>query len=95
MTSQPGKQAVAIHILPNVSKSKGNEIMKFGQLIECNMKNRGFCNPDIMNKIEPNDLIWVRPLAIMDKGHNFNNFTNIGWLMKGKTIEKKPPVYLD
>ena len=48
-----------------------------------------------MNKIGANDLIWVRPLAIMDKGHNFNNFTNIGWLIKGKTIEKKPPVYVD
>ena len=48
-----------------------------------------------MNKIEANDLIWVCPLAIMDKGHNFNNFTNIGWLMKGKTIEKKPLVYVD
>ena len=28
-----------IHILPNISKSKGNQTMKFGQLIECNMRN--------------------------------------------------------
>ena len=34
MTSQSGKQAVIIHILPNVSRSKSNQIMKFGQLIE-------------------------------------------------------------
>ena len=29
---------VAIHILPNIS-SKGNQTMKFGQLIEYNMRN--------------------------------------------------------
>ena len=28
-----------MHILPNISRSKGNQTMKFGQLIECNMKN--------------------------------------------------------
>ena len=39
MTSQPGKQTIAIQILPNISKSKGNQTMKFGQLIEYNMKN--------------------------------------------------------
>ena len=39
MTSQPGKQTIAIHIFTNISKSKSNQVMKFGQLIECNMKN--------------------------------------------------------
>ena len=39
MTSQPGLQAIVIHILPNISRSKGNQTMKFGQLIECNMRN--------------------------------------------------------
>ena len=34
MTSQPGIQTIAIHILPNISRSKGNQTMKFGQLIE-------------------------------------------------------------
>ena len=34
MKSQP-----AIHILPNISRSKGNQIMKYGQLIEYNMRN--------------------------------------------------------
>ena len=27
-----------MHILPNVSRSKGNQIMNFGQLIEYNMR---------------------------------------------------------
>ena len=39
LTSQPGHQTVAIHILPNISRSKGNQAMKFGHLIECNMRN--------------------------------------------------------
>ena len=39
MTSQPGLQAVAIHILPNTSQSKGNQTMKSGQLIEYNKTN--------------------------------------------------------
>ena len=37
--SQPGKQTIAIHILPNISRIKGNQIMKFCQLIEYTMKN--------------------------------------------------------
>ena len=40
MTSQPKKQTVAIHILPNISRSKGNQAMKFDQLIDYNMKKK-------------------------------------------------------
>ena len=39
MTSQLGKQTIAKHILPNISRSKGNQTMKFSQLIDCNMTN--------------------------------------------------------
>ena len=39
MKSQPGKQTIAIHILCNISRSKGNQTVKFGQLIEYNMRN--------------------------------------------------------
>ena len=39
MTSQPGKQTIAIHTVPNISRSKGNQAMKFDQLIEYNLKN--------------------------------------------------------
>ena len=39
MTSQPGLQAIAIHILPNISQSKGDQTMRFGQLIEYNKGN--------------------------------------------------------
>ena len=40
MTSQPGLQTVVIHIvIPNISMGKGNQTMKFGQLIKYNMRN--------------------------------------------------------
>ena len=39
MTSQHGKQTIVIHIFPNISRSKDNQAMKFGQLIEYNMTN--------------------------------------------------------
>ena len=37
--SQAGQQTVTKHILPNISRSKNNQIMKFDQLIEYNKVN--------------------------------------------------------
>ena len=37
-TSQPEKKIIAKHILPNISKIRGNLAMKLGQLIEYNMR---------------------------------------------------------
>ena len=39
MTSQTGQQIIPIHILPNISRGKSNQEIKFGQLIEHNMRN--------------------------------------------------------
>ena len=39
MTSQSGLQTIAIHILLNISQSKGHQTLKFGQLIEYNKIN--------------------------------------------------------
>ena len=39
MTSQTAKQSVTMHLLPNISQRKGNETMKFGQLLEYNIRN--------------------------------------------------------
>ena len=39
MTSYPRKQTIAKHILPNISRSKSNQTMRFGQFIEDNMRN--------------------------------------------------------
>ena len=38
MASLIGKLIIRIHILPNISESKSNQVMKFGQLIENYMK---------------------------------------------------------
>ena len=37
--SQTGKQITTMHILRNTSRSKGNQAMKFGQLIRYNVRN--------------------------------------------------------
>ena len=39
MSSQAGQQIITIHILPNMSKSKGNQPIKYKQLIEYNVTN--------------------------------------------------------
>ena len=39
MTSQPGYQTISIQILTNISRSKANQAMKFGQLTEYSMRN--------------------------------------------------------
>ena len=39
MTTRPGEQIIAVNILSNIPRSKGDETMKFGQLIEYNMRN--------------------------------------------------------
>ena len=39
MTSQPDQQTITIYISSNISRSKGNQGMKFGQVIEDNKKN--------------------------------------------------------
>ena len=38
MASQPGWQTSVIHILPNISRRKGNQSIKCGHLMECNMR---------------------------------------------------------
>ena len=37
--SQSGKQIITVHIMLNISSCKDNQAMKFGQLIEDNVKN--------------------------------------------------------
>ena len=39
MTSKPDLQKIAINILPNISRSKDNQTIKFGQLVEYDMTN--------------------------------------------------------
>ena len=39
MTSQQGYETITIHILPKISRSKGNQTTKYGQSIEYNKRN--------------------------------------------------------
>ena len=39
VTSQPGTPIISIHILPNILRSKGNQTIKFNQLIEYYRRN--------------------------------------------------------
>ena len=39
VTSQPGEQVTAIHILTDISRTKDNQAMKLDQLLKCNMRN--------------------------------------------------------
>ena len=39
MTSHTGEQVIIIHILPNISRSKGNQAIKFSHLIAYKMRN--------------------------------------------------------
>ena len=45
MTSQHGKQTIAIHILSYILRSKGNKTIKFISLIECNIRNIALKTP--------------------------------------------------
>ena len=38
MTSSTGKQIITIHIMPKIAICKGNQTMKYGQLIEYGMR---------------------------------------------------------
>ena len=39
MRPEPDKKTIAAHLFPFMSRSKGNEAVKFGQLIEYNIRN--------------------------------------------------------
>ena len=45
MTSQHGLQTIPMHILLNISQSKDNQAMKFGQIIEYNKINNFLQKP--------------------------------------------------
>ena len=57
--SEAENQTIAIHILPNISRSKGNRTMKFGQLIEYNMKTFSLKNhtQNMMEKAFPDSFV--------------------------------------
>ena len=50
MTSKPGKQIIVIQILPNISRSKGNQTIKLSELIAYNRNiflEESYIKPDV------------------------------------------------
>ena len=58
-TSENGKQIITIHVLPSISRSKENQIMKFGQLMEYIMRNIFLQNQtqNVVEKLVPDLLL--------------------------------------
>ena len=52
MTSQFSRQAIAIHVLLNISRSKDSETIRFGQLIEYHVKDILFLKYHTQNMVE-------------------------------------------
>ena len=57
MTSQSSSKTIVIRILPNISQSKGNQKMKFDQLIEHNKRN------DFLQKV-------IQKMRLKDQSQN-------------------------
>ena len=59
MTSPASQQTIAIHILNNISRRKGNQSMEFGQLIEHIMRNIFLKNhtQSVLEKLFPDPFI--------------------------------------
>ena len=65
MTSQTGQGTITIHILPNISRSKGNQIMKFGLFKEHNMPSIFLEKSyNVMEKLVPDPFIKKLKLSI-------------------------------
>ena len=57
--SQPEKQTITILILPDILRSKGNQTMKFGQLIEYEMRNTflRYHGQNVVEKVVPDPFL--------------------------------------
>ena len=53
-TPKSVKQAIAMHRLSNISRSKGNQKMKFGQLIEYDIRNN---TQNVAEKLFPDSFL--------------------------------------
>ena len=52
MTPQPEKQTIAKHILPNISRTKDSQTMKFDELGKYNMRNICFSKNRTQNVVK-------------------------------------------
>ena len=59
MTSQTGQQIIEIHILPNISRSKGSQAVKYGQFKKYSIRNILLANhtQNVVKKLVPDPFI--------------------------------------
>ena len=64
MTSQPGLQTIAMHILPNISQSEGNQTIKFGQLMNITREIFSYKNyaENVAGRLVPDLFIFSKSL---------------------------------
>ena len=67
MKSQPSQLTTAIRILTSISRNKGNQSIKFGQLIECNIRNVPLENhtQNVAEKLFPGHLLNMQNRAYL------------------------------
>ena len=75
MASQPGYQTIVVHILPNISRSKENQKVKVGQLMEFNMRNifleksytkcDGETSPRPLSEKLKLSILWIKSLRLV------------------------------
>ena len=66
------EKIITIHILPNISRSKGNRTMKFGQLLEYDMRNIFACLFSVHNTISLSRHEQVCLIRICFEGYFFH-----------------------
>ena len=79
MTSSNAKKIITIHILPNISRSKSNQTIKFAQLGEYNMRKYFFKShaDNEAGRVVPDlVLFFKKTLHVKARGQhlNFNTF---------------------
>ena len=55
MTSQTWEQIITVQILPNISRSKGNQAIKFGQLIKWDKQSYAKCGRKLFPDHDKNE----------------------------------------
>ena len=86
--SQTRKQIIAIYTLPNISRSKGSQSMKFGQFVEYNMRKslrKG------LGLVSPPHIVYDFSRKIFLTLYSINWLNFIAWLLKLPTKSNKRP----
>ena len=69
--SQPGKQTLATHTLTNISRSKGKQTIKLGQLIIYSIKNiflgKSYTTQNVVEKLFPNPFLKTKMSISLDQ----------------------------